>query len=81
MITIQDSKEIVGVLWEHYYGLGCESGKVALETLNDDYTSGHLNGNLEEWGVETEGEFTVIFMMFAIELANAGVMDKPNMGR
>ena len=47
-----DISDIANIYREHYYGVGCESGAVALGTLFDDFHAGRIDDNISEWGID-----------------------------
>lgn len=65
MLTEQDRKEIVDIIDENYYSMGMSSGHEALAVLISDFFDGHLDENLEEWGVTKHNFHTDIFWFVA----------------
>jgi hypothetical protein len=66
--------EIVELFDEHYYSIGVRSGHEALANLLDDYFSGNLNSNLEEYGISDDEFRQVTFFRFVKNLLSEGKM-------
>lgn len=68
-ITSKDIREIADIYREHYYGVGCESGAVALGNLFDDFYSGRLDENISEWEIDhlTAQEAILVFAEWLVK--------------
>lgn len=78
-MTTQPDKEILDILDEQYYSIGCPNGVEAFYNFLDDYIAGRLTDFIAEMGIEPDVFRDIYIPSFFLELQKLGKLGKDPM--